>query len=72
MTDIFFTRMGRPRTGFDPVFRLARTLGSLLARGYGRYRQRQALAELDDRLLADLGLSRADVARECAKSWWPV
>ncbi len=35
-----------------------------------RLRQRAALAELDDERLRDLGLSRDDVARECAKSFW--
>jgi uncharacterized protein YjiS (DUF1127 family) len=69
MTDIFFTCT--ERTGFKPVVRLAHA-GSFIARAYERYRQRQALAQLDDSLLADLGLSRQDVTRECAKSWWPV
>jgi uncharacterized protein YjiS (DUF1127 family) len=72
MTDIFLTRDDRPRTGFDPVFRVVRAIGAPLAASYGRFRQRQALADLDDRLLADLGLTRNDVAHECAKSWWPV
>ena len=31
---------------------------------------RAVLAELDDRLLADLGLNRADVMRECDKPFW--
>jgi uncharacterized protein YjiS (DUF1127 family) len=31
--------------------------------------QREQLAELEDHHLADLGLSRAEVRRECAK--WP-
>lgn len=35
-----------------------------------RYRQSRALAALDDRLLKDIGLTRADVAREIAKSIW--
>jgi uncharacterized protein YjiS (DUF1127 family) len=35
-----------------------------------RRRQRLDLAELDDRLLADIGLTRADVARETAKPFW--
>jgi uncharacterized protein YjiS (DUF1127 family) len=34
-----------------------------------RRRQRIALAALNDRMLADLGLSRQDVSRESAK--WP-
>lgn len=35
-----------------------------------RRRQRLDLAELDDRLLQDIGLTRADVARETAKPFW--
>ena len=35
-----------------------------------RHRQRTALAELDDRLLKDIGLTRADVAREVRKTFW--
>ena len=35
-----------------------------------RRRQRLALAELDDRLLGDVGLTRADVARETEKRPW--
>lgn len=71
MADMSFIRTDRPRRGFRPVIRFVRAT-SLLVRAYERYRQRQALAKLDERLLADIGLGRADVARECAKSWWPV
>jgi uncharacterized protein YjiS (DUF1127 family) len=35
-----------------------------------RLRQRRHLHELDDRALADLGLSRADIAREAEKRFW--
>jgi uncharacterized protein YjiS (DUF1127 family) len=35
-----------------------------------RRRTRQHLATLDDRALADLGLSRAQQRSECAKSSW--
>ena len=35
-----------------------------------RGRQRRALGELDDRLLEDIGLSRADARRESAKPFW--
>ena len=34
-----------------------------------RSRQRRDLADLNDHLLKDVGLSRADVARECGR--WP-
>ncbi|QPC89885.1 DUF1127 domain-containing protein [Mesorhizobium sp. INR15] len=42
----------------------------LLARWYGRHLQRLDLAEVDDHLLRDLGLTPEDVRRECAKSFW--
>jgi uncharacterized protein YjiS (DUF1127 family) len=35
-----------------------------------RARQRRALAELDDRGLSDIGLSRADVVQEIHKPFW--
>lgn len=36
-------------------------------RWYDRYLQRRALADLDERLLRDVGLTRADVRRECRR-----
>ena len=35
-----------------------------------RVRTRRALAELDARLLADVGLTRAEAAREAGKPFW--
>jgi uncharacterized protein YjiS (DUF1127 family) len=35
-----------------------------------RARERRALFRLDDHLLKDIGLSRADVAREADKHFW--
>jgi uncharacterized protein YjiS (DUF1127 family) len=35
-----------------------------------RSRQRHALAELDGRLLKDIGVTRAQAAREIAKPFW--
>ena len=35
-----------------------------------RSRQRRALAELDDRLLRDIGLTRDETGRECANPFW--
>jgi uncharacterized protein YjiS (DUF1127 family) len=35
-----------------------------------RANERHALAQLDDRILRDLGLSRSEVARELRKPFW--
>lgn len=35
-----------------------------------RARERRALAALDDRLLADIGVTRADAERECERPFW--
>lgn len=42
----------------------------LLATWLERARQRRALQRLDDRMLKDIGLSRADVAHESDKPFW--
>jgi len=38
--------------------------------GYDRWLERQALADLDDRLLDDIGLTPAERDRECVRSPW--
>jgi uncharacterized protein YjiS (DUF1127 family) len=35
-----------------------------------RQRQRRALLELDDRMLADIGVSRAQALRTGRRPWW--
>lgn len=35
-----------------------------------RTRERQALAQLDDRLLSDIGITRCDAQREVEKPFW--
>ena len=35
-----------------------------------RHRQRVDLAELDDHLLADIGKTREEIRRECARPFW--
>lgn len=45
-------------------------LAAWLRLGGENARQRRALARLDARLLADVGLTRAEAAREYAKPFW--
>jgi uncharacterized protein YjiS (DUF1127 family) len=42
----------------------------MIARWIERSRQRDVLARLDDRALRDVGITRAEVARECEKPFW--
>lgn len=42
----------------------------MLLQFHERARQRQALMALDDRLLRDIGVSRADAEREASKPFW--
>lgn len=44
----------------------------LLATWYQRHRQRHQLRELDDHLLADVGLSREQAVAEARKPFWVV
>ena len=46
--------------------RWLRVIGTWIARS----RQRRALANLDDRLLNDVGITRSEAAREIAKPIW--
>lgn len=51
-----------------------RLLGVLdyLEQCFAYHRQRRMLLGLDDHMLKDLGISRADVAREAGRSFWDV
>lgn len=56
-----------------PSRRLASPLGwfvRLLRRWHARARERRLLARFDDPLLADVGITRLDQARECEKPFW--
>lgn len=44
----------------------------LVLRWMDRARQRRALQALDDRLLKDIGVTRADVELETAKWFWQI
>ena len=58
---------------WNKVRRLCRQTRALTAVWRSRARQREALARLDDRLLADIGLTREAQMVECSKLfwWWP-
>jgi uncharacterized protein YjiS (DUF1127 family) len=43
---------------------------ALLATWYQRHTQRYELGQLDDRLLADIGLSREQAVAEARKPFW--
>jgi uncharacterized protein YjiS (DUF1127 family) len=59
-------RAGPRETRFLARARVGRTFTAWR----NRHRQRAALAQLDARLLRDIGLTRADVVAECAKPFW--
>jgi uncharacterized protein YjiS (DUF1127 family) len=44
----------------------------LLLTWHDTVRQRRALRALDDRMLRDIGLSRADVEREATRPFWDL
>lgn len=58
------------RLGVDGVALAIERLARGLRNAAARARQRRALAELDARLLADIGLTPDDVRREAAKPFW--
>ncbi len=66
---------GASRSALDVIAGLARLplamLETLLI-WQERDQQRRHLAALDDRLLSDMGISRADAAREAAIPFWRV
>ncbi len=67
--------VGASRSTLDVIARVARLpfaiLETLLV-WQERDQQRRHLASLDDRLLSDMGISRADAAREAAIPFWRV
>jgi uncharacterized protein YjiS (DUF1127 family) len=62
-----------PRAGgisWDHALRQCRRLFALIGDWQERNRQLRSLARLDDRLLADIGATREQQSRECAKTFW--
>lgn len=71
MTDAsIFLRNALPLRQPLSLHAAARRFACCIHRWIERSRQRSALSRLGDEHLLDLGLSRADVARECAKPFW--
>lgn len=69
------SRIGRNDNVSADRNRYARRVADALIRvlqGIERARERRALMALDDRLLKDIGLSRADAVREWSKPPWRV
>jgi uncharacterized protein YjiS (DUF1127 family) len=63
----------RPRitpVSWNKAMRLGGRVRALIATWRSRARQREALARLDDRLLADIGLTREAQTVECSKLFW--
>ncbi len=59
----------RPTVSFGRRWPFLRALARLLA-CYDRHLQRRDLAELDDRALADIGLTREQARRESKVPFW--
>jgi len=55
---------------WNKVTCLRRQARALMETWRSRARQREALARLDDRLLADVGLTREAQMVECSKLFW--
>jgi uncharacterized protein YjiS (DUF1127 family) len=65
----------RDRHGMPPA-RTLRAAGArlilILARWQELARQRRSLLSLDDRMLKDIGITRADATREGTRPFWDV
>jgi uncharacterized protein YjiS (DUF1127 family) len=60
----------KPFSGFEWLGRSSLALLISIDRGWERRHQRRQLLGLDDRLLADIGISRQQAAEEACKSCW--
>ncbi len=49
---------------------IVRRFAAWCVRCHARAAQRRHLAELDERMLRDVGITPSQAAEECAKPWW--
>lgn len=63
-------RIAAAQTASHPATPTLRRLWAALVQAPARARQRRALARLDDRLLADVGLTRAQALAEAERPAW--
>lgn len=63
---------GRPGTLLATIAALPLFVAELAVYWASLARERRALARLDDRLLGDIGLTRADVERETSRRFWDI
>ena len=59
-----------PVVSWDKVIRLCRRAWEQAVAWRSRSRQLEALSRLEDRLLADIGLTREAQIAECSKLFW--
>ncbi|MBM3599115.1 MAG: DUF1127 domain-containing protein [Alphaproteobacteria bacterium] len=59
-----------PRAIIETAESLCRSLVDVLLNWQERAVGRRQLAEMDDRMLRDIGLTRDDIAMECEKPFW--
>lgn len=72
MAQVRTAALGRAARGSRPVApgaRLARIVDAVLAWQQREF-DRAAMASMSDHQLRDVGLTRAEVLRECAKPFW--
>jgi uncharacterized protein YjiS (DUF1127 family) len=62
--------IGAPLSAQRTIFARLADAAVAIVLSMERVRQRRALAELDDRLLRDIGLTRADAWHEIRKPFW--
>ena len=61
----------QPLNGFwQHLGNILKRIGNTIVRWDQLFQQRQQLLKMDDRLLSDIGLSKADVQRIAGKRFW--